>query len=174
MTTSSIWPNTPLNLRHISDYSDRQNIFTPLASEPWLIGTVVCWQSWVTSYNGRWGHYGETRWVSLGEIGVLGIWARLLGERYFWRDSGRRENDILSERIKRDSSMFLLAYIAIVLYFSLEFSRRSPLKERKQNRGSSTLIGAVLPWMIIIPTIFFVIGSNLWVTVRISCNWSRM
>jgi hypothetical protein len=44
--------------------------------------------------------------------------------------------------------MISLGYMPIVLYFLLEFFRRTPIKEEKQNHGSSILIGAVLTWMV--------------------------
>lgn len=51
--------------------------------------------------------------------------------------------------------MFVFAYLPILMYFLLEFTRKTPIKEDKQNRGSSILIGAVLTWMVIIPTVIY-------------------
>jgi protein-S-isoprenylcysteine O-methyltransferase Ste14 len=66
--------------------------------------------------------------------------------------------------------MFVIACLPIVLYFSLEFLRKSPMQEEKQNRGSSILIGAVLSWMIFVPILIHIFsdketGFLLWIGI---------
>lgn len=68
--------------------------------------------------------------------------------------------------------MFYFGYLPILLYFLLEFYRRTPIKEEKQNRGSSILIGAILTWMVIIPSLihFFTaykVNSFLYIGITI-------
>lgn len=53
--------------------------------------------------------------------------------------------------------MFLIAYLPIFLYLLLEFYRSSPVKEEKQNRGSSFFIGVVFALMLTIPEIMYFI-----------------
>lgn len=56
--------------------------------------------------------------------------------------------------------MFLLAYLPILLYLLLEFNRSSPVKEEKQNRGSSFFIGVVFALMLTIPEIMYFFTVN--------------
>ncbi|MFK4291310.1 protein-S-isoprenylcysteine O-methyltransferase Ste14 [Bacillus sp. RC240] len=56
--------------------------------------------------------------------------------------------------------MFLIAYLPIFLYLLLEFYRSSPVKEEKQNRGSSFFIGVVFALMLTIPEIMYFITVN--------------
>ncbi|KUF34586.1 isoprenylcysteine carboxylmethyltransferase family protein [Bacillus cereus] len=56
--------------------------------------------------------------------------------------------------------MFFIAYLPIFLYLLLEFYRSSPVKEEKQNSGSSFFIGAVLALMITIPEIMYFFTIN--------------
>lgn len=51
--------------------------------------------------------------------------------------------------------MFFLVYIPLVLYFLIEFMRCSPVKEEKQNRGSTFLIGVVFALMVIVPELIY-------------------
>ncbi|MFC9446874.1 methyltransferase family protein [Bacillus cereus] len=56
--------------------------------------------------------------------------------------------------------MFLIAYLPIVLYLLLEFYRKSPVKEEKQNRGSSFFIGVVFALMLTIPELIYFFTVN--------------
>ncbi|MGE7861367.1 methyltransferase family protein [Bacillus mobilis] len=56
--------------------------------------------------------------------------------------------------------MFLLAYLPILLYLLLEFYRSSPVKEERQNRGSSFFIGVVFALMLTIPEIMYFFTVN--------------
>ncbi|MGG0291053.1 isoprenylcysteine carboxylmethyltransferase family protein [Bacillus pacificus] len=56
--------------------------------------------------------------------------------------------------------MFLIAYLPIFLYLLLEFYRSSPIKEEKQNRGSSFFIGVVFALMLTIPEIMYFFTVN--------------
>ncbi|PFS61811.1 methyltransferase family protein [Bacillus cereus] len=56
--------------------------------------------------------------------------------------------------------MFLLAYLPILLYVLLEFYRSSPVKEERQNRGSSFFIGVVFALMLTIPEIMYFFTVN--------------
>ncbi|MED0936958.1 hypothetical protein COE20_14715 [Bacillus cereus] len=56
--------------------------------------------------------------------------------------------------------MFLLAYLPILLYVLLELYRSSPVKEEKQNRGSSFFIGVVFALMLTIPEIMYFFTVN--------------
>lgn len=56
--------------------------------------------------------------------------------------------------------MYSFSYLPVLLYFLLEFFRRNPVREEKQNRGSSILIGAILTWMVIIPTAIHFLITN--------------
>lgn len=56
--------------------------------------------------------------------------------------------------------MFIFAYLPVLLYFLLEIQRKTPVREQKQHRGSNILIGAVLTWMILIPTLIHFLQQN--------------
>lgn len=49
--------------------------------------------------------------------------------------------------------LFLFAYLPIVAYFSLELLRRSPIKEERKDEKSTTIVGAALAGMIVVPTL---------------------
>jgi protein-S-isoprenylcysteine O-methyltransferase Ste14 len=57
--------------------------------------------------------------------------------------------------------MIIFSYLSIVIYFMLEFQRKTPVKENKGNKGSNILIGCAFMWMILIPTIIYSIYGNV-------------
>ncbi|WEG13336.1 isoprenylcysteine carboxylmethyltransferase family protein [Pullulanibacillus sp. KACC 23026] len=62
--------------------------------------------------------------------------------------------------MKGEEIMAFVGYLPIVLYFLLEFNRRKPVKEEKQNRGSSFYIGVALGLMITIPKFMYSFTAN--------------
>jgi len=56
--------------------------------------------------------------------------------------------------------MIFFAYFPLLVYFLLEFRRKTPIRENKGNKGSNLLIGSVFMLMILIPTLIYLYHMN--------------